>query len=62
VNAATSRTYSQSAEGIEISHARMLRELAKHGADSAESVQDLYSVLGKRVTYMASDVLAWLGY
>ena len=61
----TATTYSESAEGIEISHARAMVELKRHGinrtSDLAE-MTDFYATLGRRTIYNASDVLAWLGY
>ena len=53
-------TYSASAKGIVISHDRAMRELAKHGAMA--DVATFYADCGKRETYKASAVLAWLGY
>ncbi len=55
-------TYSESAEGIEISKARALLELRRHGCGDAQSVAEFLSALGDKATYRASAVLAWLGY
>ena len=69
-------TYSESAEGMIISHARALAELASHGVDVsldddgamtvqvAEFYRDV-DPIGSDAdgdTYLASDVLEWLGY
>lgn len=55
-------TYYESAEGVTISKARALRELARHGVDDAESVAAFLRECGDRETYRAQAVLAWLGY
>lgn len=54
-------TYSESAEGLEITRARALQELRSHGQTDAD-VLDFDRDLGVHATYLASDVLAWLGY
>lgn len=51
-------TYYESAEGIEISKARAMRECERHGADAAEMLAEL----GDCETYDAQEILAWLGY
>jgi hypothetical protein len=55
-------TYSESARGIVISHARALLELARHGCADPDSVDAFHAECGRRETYRASEVLAWLGY
>lgn len=59
-------TYSESAEGVDISHDRALRELRDHGfrdrADQARMETEFLADLGDRDTYDAQDVLRWLGY
>jgi hypothetical protein len=52
--------YFNSAKGVTITHDRALREIAKHGA--LADLQEFYREHGKRETYKATDVLAWLGY
>lgn len=52
-------TYYDSAEGIEITQARALRELEKHGIDDPE---EFFAALGQSKTYDAQEVLGWLGY
>lgn len=51
-------TYSESAEGITISHQRALKEVRDHGIDVSEFIEEM----GNHQTYLASDVLNWLGY
>jgi hypothetical protein len=51
-------TYYDSAEGIEISKQRALREVRKHGASEADFLADC----GEREAYDAQAVLSWLGY
>lgn len=53
-------TYYESAEGITISHQRMIKELLDHGL--VDDVGLLYEELGERSEYDAQDVLQWLGY
>ena len=53
-------TYSESAQGITITHDRALQEIAKHHA--LADLQEFYREYGKRETYKATDVLVWLGY
>ena len=63
-------SYSESAEGVTISHARALSELAAHGIDvtldddgaMTQEVAEFYRDCGCEDTYQASAVLAWLGY
>jgi hypothetical protein len=55
-------TYSESAQGVVISKARALQKLARHGVGDTESVALFLAECGDRDTYLASDVLAWLGY
>ena len=55
-------SYSESAEGVTICYARAILELRKHGAGSAESVEEFHRDCGVRDFYEASAVLAWLGY
>lgn len=51
-------TYYQSAQGITISRKRAIKEVLDHCCDLGEFNQDL----GIKDTYLAQDVLAWLGY
>lgn len=51
-------TYSESAIGITISKARAIKEVNDHYCDVGEFFDDM----GVCDTYIASDVLAWLGY
>jgi hypothetical protein len=53
-------TYSESAQGITITHKRAMRELEKHYLLSER--EEFHADLGKKAEYKASDVLAWLGY
>ncbi len=55
---ATETSYHESAAGIEISAARAAKECRDHGA----YMSDLEDELGVHDTYMAQDVLNWLGY
>lgn len=50
--------YYDSAEGLTITKARALREVANHCSDPAEFLTDM----GDKDTYNAQAVLAWLGY
>lgn len=54
-------TYSESAEGIEITKERAIRELRKHDQTDAD-IACFLADLGDHATYLASDVLSWLGY
>ena len=54
-------TYSESAEGIQISKKRAIQELEKHGIDSIGRIE-FFQELGDNSTYAAEDVLIWLGY
>lgn len=55
-------TYYDSAEGLTISKARAMRELARHGVDDAESIAAFLADLGDHESYRAQAVLDWLGY
>jgi hypothetical protein len=55
-------TYLESADGQTITHARALRELAKHGITDGEALDDFYRECGRHETYLAFEVLLWLGY
>lgn len=55
-------TYSQSAKGVTITHARALTELRTHGLTDAEDIADFHASLGEHPTYNAHAVLVWLGY
>jgi hypothetical protein len=57
-----SRTYSESARGIVISHDRAIVELRMHGLSDPDSIAAFHAECGMRASYKASDVLAWLGY
>lgn len=53
-------TYSQSAQGQEITLGRALFEVRQHGASEYEFLSENKS--NDKGMYRASDVLAWLGY
>jgi len=53
-------TYSESAKGMEISKARAFVEIEKHGAQDDWGM--FLKEMGDKEEYLASDVLAWLGY
>lgn len=55
-------TYFDSAAGETISRARAIQELAGHGIDKPEELQQFYKECGYLPTYKAQDVLCWLGY
>ena len=55
------QTYSESAEGVRISHARALKELEDHGVPP-DAYGDFYEECGLRDSYDAGDVLRHLGY
>jgi hypothetical protein len=66
-------TYSESAIGIVITRERALRELEDHNIPTFErasgddwrptdDLRDFFAEVGDHDTYLASDVLAWLGY
>lgn len=56
-------TYSESAEGITISKARAMLELKKHGCVmDAQTEAEFVAECGDKAEYLASDVLAFLGY
>jgi hypothetical protein len=55
-------SYLESAEGLDISKARALKELLKHGVDSPEEISDFLKDLGDHKYYKAVDVLRWLGF
>lgn len=55
-------TYSESAVGIEITKDRAFQELRRHGNDREEDFADFLEECGDKETYLASDVLVWLGY
>lgn len=52
-------TYYESAEGEIITLARTIRELKKHGVSDLE---EFFRECGRKAEYLATDVLAWLGY
>ena len=54
-------SYYQSAEGIEIDKARVIKELTKHGC-SQEEIKQCFEELGAGPMWNAQDVLGWLGY
>jgi len=54
--------YYESAEGKIISYDRMLQELDRHGYNREAEIKELHDDLGKRDTYLATDVLDFLGY
>lgn len=51
-------TYYESAENVTISQVRALEEVKKHGCD----VVEFFENMGVQSTYIAQDVLNWLGY
>lgn len=51
-------TYFESAAGERVTRDRARREIASHGCDWAEFIEDC----GERPTYDAQAVLRWLGY
>lgn len=56
-------TYSESAEGITISKARAMQELRNHGCVmDAQTEAEFVAECGDKAEYLASDVLAFLGY
>ena len=55
-------TYSESAKGVTITHARALQELRSHGVTDAQDIADFHAMLGEHPTYNARAVLTWLGY
>ena len=55
-------TYSESAEGVEITKQRALQEIRCHGLVREEDVKEFLTDCGDREVYKASDVLRWLGY
>ena len=55
-------TYSESAEGIEITKARAFQELRNHGNCRDEDFAEFLEECGDKEIYTASDVLRWLGY
>ena len=55
---ATIMDYYESAKGIHISLERAILECDRHGVDSEQMLADL----GEHKTYLATDVLEWLGY
>lgn len=55
--------YYESAEGVRISYARAMKEIARHGlADDAQTLADFHAELGRSDDYDAQAVLAFLGY
>lgn len=55
-------TYSESAKGVRITKARAFTELRRHGLGDWATRADMLTELGDHETYLASDVLAFLGY
>lgn len=55
------QTYSESAEGVVVSHERALRELEMHGVP-ADLYGEFYEECGFRDEYDAGEVLRHLGY
>jgi len=51
-------TYYESAKGIVISKKRAIAEVKEHGVSVPEFLKDL----GECESYLATDVLKWLGY
>jgi hypothetical protein len=50
--------YYESAKGIVITKKRAIAEVVEHGVSVPEFLEDL----GNLKTYLATDVLKWLGY
>jgi|TARA_B110000977_G_scaffold151297_1_gene192005 hypothetical protein len=50
--------YYESAKGITISKKRAIDEVVEHGVSVPEFLKDL----GELESYLATDVLIWLGY
>jgi hypothetical protein len=53
-------SYYESAEDMEISRARALDEIERHGA--TPDLVDFFREYGRKASYNAQDVLDWLGY
>ena len=58
----TDMTYSESARGVTITHARAIQELRSHGVTDADDIADFHAMCGNHATYNARAVLTWLGY
>lgn len=54
-------TYYDSAEGVNISRARVVQELKRHGVPENEHAE-FFAECGERTEYDAQQVLNWLGY
>ena len=52
-------TYYESSRGITISKDRAIKELEDHYIDDIDS---FFNEMGDNETYVASEVLEWLGY
>lgn len=50
--------YYDSAEELTITRTRALREVEAHDCDAQEFLEDM----GDSETYLAQDVLSWIGY
>ena len=55
----TEMTYYESSRGITISKDRAIKELEDHYIDDMDS---FFNDMGNNETYVASEVLEWLGY
>jgi hypothetical protein len=56
-------TYSESAKDVTIDLDRAMKELKRHGIEpDSYLVTYFFNDLGKKDTYRAADVLAWIGY
>lgn len=55
-------TYFDSAEGLQLSRARALVELKRHGITDAAEINQFFLEMGPRETFDAQAVLIWLGY
>jgi hypothetical protein len=55
-------TYSESAEGVEITKERAIQEIYNHGLNSESDIAEFLADCGDRETYQATSVLEWLGY
>ena len=55
-------TYYESAEGMEISRDRAMKELKDHSSYDFDNVKQFFRELGSHNNYEAQDVLQFLGY
>ena len=55
-------TYLDSTQGVTITKARALQELAHHGLTQPADIAQFLADMGDAATYAAHKVLRWLGY